>query len=160
MNYKTADLYDKYENSLSICEPLFSDYGGQITFSGKVRTLKCFEDNSLVRDMLGETVDGDVLVVDAGGSRRCAMLGDMLAQMGVDNGWSGVIMNGCIRDAEDIATMPLGVKALATHPAKSKKQGVGERDIAVSFAGVNFVPGHYLYADRDGIVVSDTMLVL
>jgi len=160
LNYKTADLYDKYENSLSICEPLFVDYGGHITFSGKVRTLKCFEDNSMVRDMLGEIVEGDVLVVDAGGSRRCAMLGDMLAQMAVDNGWSGVIMYGCIRDAEDIATMPLGVKALATHPAKSKKLGVGERDIAVSFAGVNFVPGHYLYADKDGIVVSDTMLVL
>ena len=160
MNYKTADLYDEFENSLSICEPLFSDYGGHVAFHGRVRTLKCYEDNSLVREMLTEKVSGDVLVVDAGGSLRCAMLGDMLAKMAVDNGWSGVLMFGCIRDADEIASMSLGVKALSTHPAKSKKQGVGERDIQVTFAGVRFVPGHYLYADRDGIVVSETVLRL
>ena len=160
MNYKTADLYDEFENSLSICEPLFSDYGGHVSFHGRVRTLKCYEDNSLVREMLTEKVSGDVLVVDAGGSLRCAMLGDMLAKMAVDNGWSGVLMFGCIRDADEIASMSLGVKALSTHPAKSKKQGVGERDIQVTFAGVRFVPGHYLYADRDGIVVSETVLRL
>ena len=160
MKYKTADLYDKYENALSICEPLFSDYGGNISFNGKVRTLKCFEDNSLVREMLGEKVDGDVLVVDAGGSLRCAMLGDLLAQKAVDNGWSDVVMFGCIRDAEEISAMPLGVKALATLPAKSEKKGLGEPDVPVRIAGVDFKPGQYLYADRDGVVVSETALTL
>ena len=152
--YKTADLFDEYGNELSICAPLFSDYGGCLTFHGRIRTLKCFEDNSKVREMLDEKVQGDVLVVDAGGSRRCAMLGDLLAQKAVDNGWSGVVMNGCIRDASEISGMSLGVKALATHPAKSEKKGIGDVDIPVTFAGVHFKPGNYLYADKDGIVVS------
>ena len=158
--YKTADLFDDYGHNLAVCEPLFSDYGGLVVFHGKIRTLKCFEDNSKVREMLQQKVDGDVLVVDAGGSLRCAMLGDQLAQMAVDNGWSGVVMFGCIRDAAEISEMPLGVKALATHPAKSKKQNVGEVGIPVSFAGVKYIDGHYLYADRDGIVVSEAELAM
>ena len=156
--YKTADLFDEYGYALSICDPVFTDYGGSTVFHGAVRTVKCFEDNSRVRQMLQQTVQGDVLVVDAGGSLRCAMLGDQLAQLAVDNGWAGVVMYGCIRDAEEISAMPFGVKALATHPAKSRKNDVGEMDIPVTFAGVKFVPGSYLYADRDGIVVSETAL--
>lgn len=100
-----------------------------------------------------------MLVVDAGGSLRCAMLGDLLAAKAVDNGWSGVVMNGLIRDSADIAQMDLGVKALGTHPLKSVKKGVGERDVPVRFAGVNFVPGAYLYADEDGIVSSSVSLL-
>ena len=158
--YKTADLFDEYGDRLVVCDPLFSDYGGLAVFHGKVRTLKCFEDNSRVREMLQQKVDGEVLVVDAGGSLRCAVLGDQLAQLAVDNGWSGVVMFGCIRDAAEISEMPLGVKALATHPAKSKKLGVGEMDIPLTFAGVKFVEGHYLYADLDGIVVSEAELTM
>ena len=151
---KTADLYDEYGNDLSICEPIFGDFGGHIDFHGRIRTLKCFEDNSKVREMLGEPGNGDVLVVDAGGSMRCAMLGDLLAEKAVKNGWAGVVMYGCIRDSAEIAEMALGVKAMATHPAKSEKKGVGEPDVPVTFAGVSFNPGEYLYADSDGIVVS------
>ncbi|MGW8192869.1 MAG: ribonuclease E activity regulator RraA [Desulforhopalus sp.] len=150
---KTADLYDVYEETLQVCEPLFRHFGGRQTFHGQIATVKCFEDNSLVSKRLGEPGEGRVLVVDAGGSLRCAMLGDMLAQKGVDNGWAGVLLFGCIRDSEDIGGMPLGVLALAANPRKSIKKGVGEPDIAVTFAGVTFTPGEWLYADPDGVVV-------
>ena len=159
MSFKTADLCDRFSDSLQICEPGFASFGGRVRFSGKISTIKCFEDNSLVREAVAEPSEGRVLVVDAGGSRRCAMLGDLLAAKAVENGWSGVLMNGLIRDSADIAQMDLGVKALGTHPLKSVKQGVGERDVVVRFAGVNFVPGGYLYADEDGIVSSATDLL-
>jgi regulator of ribonuclease activity A len=150
---KTADIYDQFEQQIQVCEPIFRDYGGKRRFSGPIATLKCHEDNSLVRQRLGEPGNGRVLVVDAGGSLRCAMLGDILVQKGVDNGWAGVLMYGCIRDACDIAEMPLGVKALATIPKKSVKKGAGEADLTVTFAQVSFKPGDWLYADEDGVVV-------
>lgn len=159
MSFKTADLCDSFSDSLQICEPGFAGFGGRKRFCGKISTIKCFEDNSLVREAVAEPGEGRVLVVDAGGSRRCAMLGDLLAAKAVENGWSGVLMNGLVRDSAEIAQMNLGVKALGTHPLKSVKKGVGERDVAVRFAGVNFVPGAYLYADEDGIVSSATDLL-
>jgi regulator of ribonuclease activity A len=159
MTFKTADLCDDYADALQICEPGLAGFGGRARFYGEISTIKCFEDNSLVREAVAEPGDGRVLVVDAGGSRRCAMLGDMLAEMAVANGWSGVIMNGLIRDSADIAGMELGVKALGTHPLKSVKKGVGERDVAVRFAGVVFTPGQFVYADEDGIVCSEKPLL-
>lgn len=159
MSFKTADLCDEYPESLQICEPGFVDFGGRKRFFGEISTIKCFEDNSLVRDAVGEPGEGRVLVVDAGGSRRCAMLGDLLAAKAAANGWAGVLMNGLIRDSVEIAQMDLGVMALGTHPLKSVKQGVGERDLVVRFAGVTFVPGEYLYADEDGIVCSPSALL-
>ena len=159
MSFKTADLCDGNSDSLQICEPMFSSFGGRPRFSGRISTIKCFEDNSLVREAVAEPGDGRVLVVDAGGSRRCAMLGDLLAAKAAANGWSGVLMYGLIRDSADIAGMDLGVKALGTYPLKSVKKGIGERDVAVKFAGVTFVPGHYLYADEDGIVCSEAALL-
>ncbi|MDJ0739755.1 MAG: ribonuclease E activity regulator RraA [Gammaproteobacteria bacterium] len=159
MTFKTADLCDDHAGDLQICEPLFSSFGGRPRFHGEVSTIKCFEDNSLVREAVAEAGNGRVLVVDAGGSLRCAMLGDMLAAKAAKNGWSGVIMNGLIRDSADIADMDLGVRALGTYPLKSVKKGIGERDVAVKFAGVRFVPGSHVYADEDGVVVSATPLV-
>ena len=159
MTFKTADLCDEHPDSVQICEPGFSSFGGIARFSGKVSTIKCFEDNSLVREAVGEPGEGRVLVVDAGGSLRCAMLGDMLAAKAVENGWSGVVMNGLIRDSADIGQMQLGVKALGTIPLKSVKKGVGERDVAVRFAGVVFTPGDYLYADEDGMLCSAESLL-
>ena len=150
---KTADLYDAYEEKLQVCEPVFRHFGGHWTFHGQIATLKCFEDNSLVSQHLGQPGKGRILVVDAGGSLRCAMLGDILAQKAVDNGWAGVVLFGCIRDMEDIGRMPLGVLALAANPRKSVKKGVGEAGLAVCFAGVTFRPGEWLYADQDGVVV-------
>ncbi|MDJ0833049.1 MAG: ribonuclease E activity regulator RraA [Gammaproteobacteria bacterium] len=158
MTLKTADLCDEFCDVLDIVEPGFLMFGGNPTFSGPISTVKCFEDNSKVREQLSSPGHGRVLVVDAGGSRRCAMLGDMLAAMAVDNHWAGVIMYGLIRDSDDINQMPIGVRALGTHPKKSEKKNTGEIDVEVSFHGVSFKPGEYLYADHDGIVVSSKNL--
>ena len=159
MQFKTADLCDAHSDALQIAEPGFRDYGGHPRFHGQIVTLKLFEDNSLVRDTLALSGHGKVLVVDGGGSRRCALLGDMLAAKAVENGWSGILINGCIRDSADIAQMPLGVKALDTHPLKSVKKGVGETNLPLRFAGVTFNPGASLYADEDGIILSPGPLV-
>eukprot|EP00238_Polyblepharides_amylifera_P015031 CAMPEP_0196581536 /NCGR_PEP_ID=MMETSP1081-20130531/34059_1 /TAXON_ID=36882 /ORGANISM="Pyramimonas amylifera, Strain CCMP720" /LENGTH=228 /DNA_ID=CAMNT_0041901797 /DNA_START=56 /DNA_END=742 /DNA_ORIENTATION=- len=145
---------------LEIMDPIFRDYGGKTRFSGMVSTVKCFENNPLVREALEEPGEGRVLVVDGGGSLRCALLGDQIAQMAADHGWKGVIVNGCIRDSEDISTMNIGVKALNTYPLKSAKRDPGLRDVPVIIAGVQVRPGNYLYADKDGVVVSKKPLCL
>jgi len=155
MSQATTDICDAMDESARVADPGFNDYGGRTDFSGPVTTVRCHEDNSLVRQALEEAGAGRVLVVDGGGSRRCALLGDLLAGFGVDNGWAGIVVNGCIRDSDAIAALDIGVKALATHPRKSVKRGAGERDVAVRFAGIDFRPGDYLYADRDGIVVTE-----
>lgn len=150
----TTDLCDAYGDELRIAEPIFTDYGGLRAFHGPVVTLKLFEDNSLVREMLGEPGAGRVLVIDGGGSRRCALLGDHLAELAVENDWRGVIVYGCIRDVLRIAQLPLGVKALGVHPLKSVKRGEGQRHMTLHFAGIVIHPGDRLYADADGIVLS------
>ncbi len=154
MTFKTADLYDDHGDRVRVCDPIFRDFGGHARFCGPIATVKCFEDNSLVKAVLGEPGEGRVLVVDAGGSLRCAMLGDLIAASAVENGWRGVLMFGCVRDTVELAGMALGVKALAANPRKSEKRGEGQRDIPVSFAGVRFRPGDYIYCDEDGILVS------
>jgi regulator of ribonuclease activity A len=154
MSFVTADLYDEHEENLRIATPMFNDYGGKKRFSGPASTVKVFEDNSLVRTALEEPGQGRVLVVDGNASLRCALVGDMLAELGKDNGWQGIIVYGCIRDSAVIANINIGVKALDTNPRKSVKKGVGERDIAVTFADVTINPGDYIYADEDGVVIS------
>lgn len=152
--FQTADLCDQHEGRLQVAAPMLRHFGGHAAFHGPVATVKCHEDNSLVRTALESPGRGRVLVVDGGGSLRCALVGDQLAQLGVHNGWSGIVVFGCIRDSRAIAGMAIGVMALATHPQKSVKRGIGETDVPVSFAGVRFVPGEALYADEDGIVVA------
>lgn len=159
MDIKTADLCDQYSDELEVCEPLFGDFGGELRFGGSIATIKCFEDNSLVRELTGERGDGRVLVIDAGGSMRRAVVGDMLAKKAVDNGWSGIVVYGCIRDSAALATLPIGVKALGVHPLKTDKRGEGQRDIVVRFGGVTFHPGDWLYADEDGIIVARRQLI-
>ena len=159
MEFKTADLCDDFIDELEVCEPLFGDFGGELRFAGQIATIKCFEDNSLIREMVGEPGNGRVLVVDAGGSLRRAVVGDMLGKKAVDNGWAGIVVNGCIRDSAALSALPLGVKALATHPVKTDKRGEGQRDLVVRFAAVTFRPGDWLYADEDGIVVAKRQLV-
>jgi len=156
---KTADLTDEYPD-VQICDPVFRSFGGNRQFHGEIRTVKCFEDNTCIRRSLSEKVEGAVLVVDAGGSRRCAMLGDMLARMGADNGWAGGIFYGLIRDSAEINRMPFGVQALGVIPVRSVKEGIGKQDVPVKFAGVTFTPGEHVYADEDGIIVSATPLQL
>ena len=156
---KTADLTDEYSN-YQLCESIFQCYGGRAQFHGPIRTVKAFEDNSLVRQAVSEQGNGAVLVIDGGGSTRCAMLGDILAQKAVDNGWVGVIVYGLIRDSAEINQMPLGVRAIGTIPIKSIKEGLGKADVSVRFAGVNFAVGHYVYADEDGVIVSPEQYIL
>lgn len=158
--YPTADLCDRYEDQLQVCVPLLKHYGGRSQFHGRVITVKCFEDNSLVREILGDDGHDKVLVVDGGGSLRCALLGDQLAELALRNGWSGIVVNGCIRDSAQIANMDLGVVALATHPHKSIKLGHGQSNLSVHFAGVSFLPSHHLYCDTDGLVLAERPLEL
>jgi len=139
---------------LDVVDPIFRDFGGVKRFSGAVVTLKLHEDNSLVRATLTEPGEGRVLVVDGGGSLRCALVGDNLATLAVKNGWSGILVYGAIRDSAEINEIKVGLKALTTNPRKSIKREVGQRDLVVRFGGVSFHPGHYLYADEDGIVLS------
>jgi regulator of ribonuclease activity A len=159
MDFKTANLCDEFEQLVGVAEPLLRDYGGTISFYGSLATVKVFEDNVLVREALETAGQGRVLVVDGDGSTRCALVGDQLAQLAYENGWAGIIVDGCIRDSDEISRIPVGVKARHAVPKKSAKRGVGERDVPVHFAGLTFTPGHYLYADPDGIIVADRDLL-
>ena len=154
MSYSVPDICDDYIDEISVLEPLFSNFGGKRRFNGEVVTIKCFEDNSLIRDAVRSEGRGRVLVVDGGGSLQRALLGDMLAARAAENGWQGLLINGCVRDVEILETIDLGVKALNSHPVKTEKRGEGQRDINVTFAGATIRPGHYLYADANGAVVA------
>lgn len=153
MPIPTADLCDERDN-LHVADPIFRIFGKRRAFDGPIATVKCHEDNSKVREALEEPGEGRILVVDGGGSLRRALLGDMLGELAVKNGWTGVVVNGAIRDSDAINELDLGVRALATIPVKSIKRGDGQRDVSVSFAGVTFRPGEHLYADADGLVVA------
>lgn len=157
---QTADLCDAHEDQVHVVAPMFRSYGGRTAFGGPIATLKLFEDNSLVRKALESPGEGRVLVIDGGGSMRCALVGDQLAELAVNNGWSGIVVYGCIRDSKAIGQMDLGVFALGTHPKKTIKRNSGEADLPLVFGGVTFTPGHYLYADEDGVIVSATPLLL
>lgn len=128
------------------------------SFCGQITTVKVFEDNVLIKTVLEEKVNNRVLVVDGGGSHHCALLGDNLTNLAIDNGWQGIVVYGCIRDSAIIDQLPIGIRALHTHPLKSHKKDRGDRDLVVTFAGVNFKKDHYIYVDTDGIIVSETML--
>ncbi len=160
--FKTADLCDTHydQGYIQICQPIFADFGGRSRFHGEIHTVQCFEDNSKVREAVSTKSNGGILVIDAGASLRCAMLGDILAAKAVENGWAGIIINGLIRDSVEISKMRLGVRALGTLPLKSIKRDLGMRDIPVAFAGVSFVPGDYIYADEDGIITSTDNLLI
>jgi len=159
MTLSTADLCDQFESELRICAPMFRSYGGRTSFGGPITTLKLFEDNGLVRKALEAPGNGRVLVVDGGGSMRRALVGDQIAALAVKNGWAGIVVFGCIRDSAAIGDMDLGVFALGTHPLKTVKRNEGQVDLTVSFGGIDFVPGHHLYADGDGVIVSARALI-
>lgn len=149
----TADLYDERGEELESISVQFQDLGGHASFSGPARTVKCFEDNALVKTVLGTPGDGAVLVVDGNGSLRTALMGDMIAESAVQNGWAGVVINGAIRDREALAKLPIGVKALGSNPKKSAKAGTGEVDVQVVIDGVRIQPGVMIYCDQDGVLV-------
>ncbi|WP_309646736.1 ribonuclease E activity regulator RraA [Phenylobacterium sp.] len=148
-----ADLCDEHEETIEVCEVQFRDFGGRLAFSGRIRTVRCYEDNSEVKALLATPGDGCVLVVDGGGSLRRALVGDVLAGDAVKNGWAGIVVFGAVRDTSVLATLDIGIKALGTIPMRGIKRGEGVVDTPVAFGGVVFVPGDILHADGDGIAV-------
>lgn len=159
MDFKTADLCDDFSNELEICQTEFKSFGKKPKFFGPICTVKVFEDNVLVLESLESIPEGSVLVVDGGASKRHALMGDRLAEIGQNRNLAGVIINGYVRDAEDLAKLDLGIFALGTVPLKSKKEGKGEKQITVTFGGIDWKPGMHAYADQDGVVVSDRNLL-
>ena len=160
MNFTVPDICDDYLSKIQVLEPLFRPYGGRLKFRGEIVTIKCFEDNSLVKETLATDGKGKVMVVDGGGSLRCALLGDILGAMAEKNGWEGLLINGCVRDVEFLKSIDIGVNALNCYPLKSQKHNEGQFNIPVRFAGVDFEPGQFLYADENGIVVASEILDL
>ena len=158
MSATTPDLCDANPDEVRVADPIFRSYGGRDFFGGQIVTVKCFEDNSKVKELVATPGKGKVLVVDGGGSLRRALLGDQLASQAAANGWEGILINGCLRDVQIIATLDLGVQALASHPMKTEKRGLGEVDVPVTFAGLTLLPGEWLYADANGILVSSSAL--
>ena len=157
--FYTADLCDAYPDDVRVAEPVFDAYGAIDNFGGRVRTVRVFEDNVLVKEMLSGAGSGDVLVVDGGGSTRCALMGGDIAELAAKNGWSGVVIYGCVRDVHEINAAAIGVRALASCPRKSTKRGLGEKDVPLYFAGVDFTGDDYLYADGDGLIVASRELI-
>ena len=149
----TADLVDQIGANVRSCDTQFRRFGVRENFVGTVTTVRCFQDNALLKEILGEDNPGGVLVIDGGASVHTALVGDLIAERARTHGWVGLVVNGAIRDAATIDGMDIGVKALGTNPRKSTKTGVGERDIPVEFGGVTFNPGDTVYSDADGIVV-------
>jgi len=151
---KTADLVDAYGEDVRFCDLPFIKLGRRKLFGGPIHTVKCFEDNALLKAELQKPGEGRVMVVDGGGSTRFALLGDQIALIVKENGWAGVVINGSVRDSADINEMDVGVFCLATTPKKSSKDGAGKVGAPVSFGGVAFSPGEFVYADHDGLLVS------
>ncbi|MEY4575602.1 MAG: hypothetical protein RL701_305 [Pseudomonadota bacterium] len=154
MTWTTSDLYDAHGEALQVALPVFKSFGGRARFSGAIETVRCHEDNSRVKEQLATDGGGRVLVVDGSGSLRCALLGDLIAASAVKYGWAGVIIHGAVRDVDALEKMELGVYALGSVPRKSVRRDEGQVGPVVSFAGVVFEPGAYLYADQTGIVVA------
>ena len=158
MKFVLPDLCDQYGDSLRVLSPMLKNFGGNNCFHGKISTIKCHEDNSIVADAVREEGDGSVLVVDGGGSLRCALLGDNLAAIAASNSWARIIVFGCVRDVVALKDISIGIQAIAPHPMKSVKRQVGLRDVEVSFGGVSFIPGQYVYADDNGVIVCEEEL--
>ncbi len=152
--YITPDLCDEYPDLVQVVEPMFTNYGGIESFGGEIVTVKCYEDNSKVKELVEQDGKGKVMVIDGGASMRKALMGDMIAEKAAKNGWEGAIIYGCIRDVDAIMETDLGVQALATVPLKTDKRGLGDINVPVKFGGVEFIPGQYVYADNNGVIVS------
>ena len=161
MHFKTSDLCDHHatQHHLQIAEPLFKIFGGKTSFTGRIATLKTLEDNVLLKRTLEEDGSGRVLVVDGGGSHRCALLDRSLAELACQRNWEGLVIYGCIRHSVELVHLPIGIRALHAHPLHSHQRGGGDRDILISFASVNFRSDHYIYVDEDGMVVAERELV-
>ena len=158
MEFSTPDLSDAFPETKAL-EPIMTNYGGKSFFSGPIETLQCPDDNSIIKELLNSEGNGQILIVDAGGINTVALLGDLIAEAGVKNNWSGIVINGYIRDVDIIRTLDLGVQALGTYPIKSKKRGLGELGVEISFGGLTFKSGQHVYADNNGLLLSETELL-
>lgn len=158
LDFKTADLCDDFIDELEVCELPLHSYGKVKRFSGPISTVRVFEDNVLVKEALQTIPEGNILVVDGGGSRRCALMGDMLGEIAQERKLAGVIINGCVRDSAELGGMGIGILAIGTNPRKSIKQGKGDRDVPLTFGGIDWHPGDYAYCDEDGVVISKKKL--
>ena len=159
MQISTPDLCDEHGDAVRVLELALRHYGNSHHFAGEVVTIKCFEDNSLVAERVAEAGKGRVLVVDGGGSARRSLLGDNLARKAADNGWAGIVINGYLRDVEELKTMPIGIMALGSVPRKTDKRGEGQGNIALHFGGAVIRPGDYIYADESGVILADSPLL-
>jgi regulator of ribonuclease activity A len=153
MTFTTADLYDEHGEALGSCDLQFRQFGGHRVFTGPAVTVRCFEDNVVLKSVVSGPGEGRVLVVDGGGSVHKALMGDMIARIAADNGWAGIVINGAVRDVAVLAGLPIGIKALGSNPRKSSKTGAGEQDVPVTFGGTTFVPGDQVFSDEDGVAV-------
>lgn len=160
MSWSTPDLCDAYPEQVRVLAPILRNFGGRSVFCGEIVTVRCFEDNSKVKEQAALPGEGKVLVVDGGGSLRCALLGDQIAANAARNGWEGMILHGCVRDVDALSLLALGVQAIAAVPLKTEKRGLGDVNVAVIFGGVDFVPGEFVYADNNGVIVSPQALFL
>ena len=158
MEYNTSALCDIYSEQVDVVEPMFSNFGGSASFAGKLTTLKCFEDNGLIREVLEQDGLGRVLLVDGGGSLRRALIDAELASLAEENEWEGIVVYGCVREVDELEDMSIGIQALASIPVGAASQGIGEVDIPVNFGGVTFLPEDYLYADNTGVILSQEPL--
>mgnify|MGYP000001358761 FL=1 len=154
------DLTDQYPDHLLIADPIFNAYGKKTIFHGEVVTVKCFEDNSRVKELVVTAGKGKVMVVDGGGSKRVALLGDLLAEQAAKNGWEGIIINGAIRDVATQAQINLGVKALGATPLRSTRKGMGDVGVNIAFAGLRIEDGDYIYSDLNGLALAKQPLAL
>ncbi|MEK9498969.1 ribonuclease E activity regulator RraA [Photorhabdus sp. P32] len=160
MKYDTSELCDIYQEEVNVVEPMFSNFGGRTSFGGQIITVKCFEDNGLLYDLLEDSGHGRILLVDGGGSVRQALIDAELAQLAVQNGWEGIVVYGAVRQVDQLAEFDLGIQAIAAIPAGCRDEGTGASDIRVNFGGVTFFSGDYLYADNTGIILSEEPLGL
>jgi regulator of ribonuclease activity A len=149
----TSDVLDEHGDGAAVCTLWLRRFGGASAFEGPISTVRCFEDNVVLKQRVSQPGDGRVLVVDGGGSRRVALLGDAVASLAVENGWAGLVVNGCVRDVDALRELPIGIRALGSTPRPSGKEGAGEVEVPVTFGDVTFTPGAMLYGDADGIVV-------
>ncbi|MDN2480061.1 ribonuclease E activity regulator RraA [Vibrio agarivorans] len=158
MEYNTSALCDIYLDQVDVVEPMLTNFGGCASFAGQVSTVKCFEDNGIIRDVLEQDGEGRVLLIDGGGSLRRALIDAEIAAMAEENEWEGIVVYGCVREVDELEDMNIGIHALASIPVGSNQEGIGEMDVAVNFGGVTFLPEDYLYADNTGIILSQEPL--
>lgn len=154
MQYNTSELCDMYTETVDVLAPIFEHYGGLTSFGGQVQTIKCFEDNAIILNVVANDGTGKVLVIDGGGSIRCALIDAEIAELAAENGWEGIICNGAVREVDALEDINIGIMALNSIPVGADDQGIGEDDIAINFAGVTFLPDDHLYADSTGAILS------